>query len=64
MWSLTYSVDGQRHVEFIPADLLPVIQPLAEHGRQYRIAVREVMTVNAQLLTLFRQQQRTRKRRR
>ncbi len=30
MWTLTYSVGGNRRVEFIPEDLVPVVQPLAE----------------------------------
>ncbi len=30
MWTLTYSVDGRRHVEYIPDTLVPAIQPLAE----------------------------------
>ncbi len=61
MWTLTYSVDGRRHVEFVPDELLPLVRPLAEAGRAYREAVHEVVTINAQLLSLGRKQQRPRK---
>jgi len=62
MWTLTYSVDGRRRVEFIPEDQLDLVRPLADAGRAYRDAVREVSTLNAQLLSLWREQQRARKR--
>ena len=61
MWTLTFSVDGRRHVEFIPDRLVSELQPLAEAGRAYREAVHEVLTINAQLLTLWRKQQKGRK---
>lgn len=61
MWTLTYSVAGKRRVEFIPDDLVPQVQPLAETGRAYREAVREVLNINAQLLTLWRKQKKKRK---
>ncbi len=60
MWTLTYSVKGKRHVEFIPDVLMSEVQPLAEVGRSYRDAVLEVLTINAQLLTLWRRQLRDR----
>lgn len=62
MWTLTYSVDGQRRVEFIPDELVPLIAPLAEEGRAYRDALSEILTINAQLVTLWREQQRSRRR--
>lgn len=61
MWTLTYSVGGNRRVEFIPEDLVPLVQPLAEEGRAYRAAAHEVLTINAQLMSLWRRQQRARK---
>jgi hypothetical protein len=61
MWTLTYSVDGKRRVEFIPEELVAAVQPLAEQGRAFRDAVHEVLTINAQLMTLWREQQRARK---
>ena len=62
MWTLTYSVDGQRHVEFIPDELVPRIAPLAENGRAYRDALSEILTINAQLVTFWRKQRRARRR--
>jgi hypothetical protein len=56
MWTLTYSVGGKRRVEFIPADLVPVVQPLVEKGRAYRDAVAEVLAINAQLFSRWRRQ--------
>ncbi len=64
MWTLTYSVAGQRRVEFIPDDLVPVIEPLAEEGHAYLDALRELLCINAQLVTLWRKQNRGRKKRR
>ena len=60
MWTLTYSVEGKRHVEFVPDVLISEVQPLAEAGRSYRDAMLEVLTINAQLLTLWRRQLRDR----
>lgn len=58
MWTLTYSVAGKRHVEFIPNDLVPTLRPLAEDGDAYLDAVRELLSINAQLVTLWREQER------
>lgn len=60
MWTLTYSVAGKRHVEVIPHALVPLLQPLVERGQVYRDAVAEVRRINAQLLHLWRQEQRSR----
>ena len=59
MWTLTYSVDGCRHVEFLPDALLAVVEPLAQEGRAYRDALHEILAINAQLVTFWRQQQRS-----
>jgi hypothetical protein len=61
MWTLTYSVDGQKHVEFIPDAVLPWISSLFEEGRAYRDAVNEIRAINAQLVTLWRKEQRQKK---
>jgi hypothetical protein len=61
MWTLTYSVDGQKHVEFIPDAILPWISSLFEEGRAYRDAVNEIRAINAQLVTLWRKEQRQKK---
>lgn len=61
MWTLTYSAEGERHVEFIPEELLPILLPLAKVGREYRDAVAEVLTINARLVSLGRMQKRMKK---
>jgi transposase-like protein len=61
MWTLTYSVEGKRCVEFVPDELLPRIAPLAKAGADYRNALSEILTINAQLLTMWRKQVRERR---
>lgn len=61
MWTLTYSVNGKRCVEFIPEELVTVLRPLAEKGRAYKEAVHEVLTINAELVTLWKKQKAGRK---
>ena len=61
MWSLTLSLGGVKHVEPIPMDWAPELQPLIEEGHRYRDALREMLTINAELLRLYRQEQRTRR---
>jgi hypothetical protein len=56
LWSLTFMVDGKKHVERIPDEWVQEIQPLVEQGREFKDAVAELLTANAQLLTLWRQQ--------
>jgi len=57
MWTLTYSVDGVRHVEYLPEALVPEVTACADLGTAYSAAVSEIQTINAQLLTLWRRQQ-------
>ena len=64
MWTLTYSVDGKRHVEFIPDELAKVLAPLAHQGRAELDALRELLSINAQLVTLGRKQQREKRKKR
>jgi hypothetical protein len=61
MWTLTYSVDGHRHVEYLPDDLAASLSPLAQRGRAYHEALNEILTLNAQLVSLWRKQQRPRR---
>jgi len=63
MWSLTFMVDGKKHVERIPDDWVEEIRPLVEQGREVKSAVGEVLAANAQLLTLWRKQTTKKKRR-
>jgi hypothetical protein len=56
LWALTYSVDGDKHVQAIPAAMVEQLQPLLERGRRYREGLVELLGINAQLVTLWRQQ--------
>jgi hypothetical protein len=62
MWTLTYSVDGTKHVQVIPTAIVPSLRPLLERGKQYRQGIAELLAINAQLVKLWRGQQRRRKR--
>jgi hypothetical protein len=56
VWSLTFMVDGKKHVQHVPQEWVEQIRPLVEQGREFKDAVTEVFAANAQLLTLWRQQ--------
>jgi len=57
-WSLTFMVQGQRHVERIPQEWVEEVGRRVQAGRQFQEAVREVLATNARLLVLARQQRR------
>jgi hypothetical protein len=61
-WTLTFMVEGKRHVEWMPAEWVEQIRPLVKEGREFKDAVAELFAGNAQLLTLWRQQSASRKR--
>jgi hypothetical protein len=56
LWSLTFMVDGKKHVQHIPKHLVEEVRKRVEAGREYQDAVREVLAANAQLLVLARKQ--------
>ena len=58
MWTLTYSVDGDKQVLVVPTAAVASLQPLAHKGRRWRDALTEFLVINAQLVSLWRQQQR------
>jgi len=60
-WTLTFSVDGNKRIENIPATLVEQLMPLVDEGQAYRDAVAEIRSINAQLLRLWRLQQRSKK---
>ncbi len=60
-WSLTFMVSGERHVERIPSEWAEEVRRRVRAGREMQDAVREVLTANAQLLVLARQQRKKRK---
>lgn len=57
-WSLTFMVEGTKHVEHIPAAWVEEIRRRVEAGREFVDAVREVLATNAQLMVLARKQRR------
>ena len=59
VWSLTFMLDGQKHVERIPADWVDSVRQRVEQARQFKDAVAEIFTANAQLLALQRDQSRS-----
>lgn len=63
-WSWTFMLDGKKRVEHVPADQVEEIRGRIEKGRDFQDAVREVLTANAQLIMLDRQQVRTRMKKR
>jgi hypothetical protein len=56
--TLTYSIDGAKHVQNIPFELLEPVLAQVELGNRYRDAVKELRAVNAQLLRLWLVEQR------
>lgn len=57
-WTLTFMVQGQKHVQHIPSDWVQEVQRRVQAGREFQQAVREVLAANAQLLVLARKQRR------
>ena len=56
LWSLTFMVDGQKHVERIPEEWVAQVRQRVDEGRAFKGAVAEVFAANAQLLALQRRQ--------
>ena len=61
MWQLTFMVDGKKRVEAIPKDWAVALLRLVEQGREYKKALAEVGALNAQLLAVFKKQQKKKK---
>lgn len=55
-WSLTFMADGKKRVERIPKDWVEDVRRRVDAGRAFQDALREVLTANADLLVLRRQQ--------
>ncbi len=60
IWFLTFMAAGKKRVERIPAEWVEEVQRLVDGGREFKNAVGEVFAANAELLTLWRQQQKKR----
>jgi hypothetical protein len=56
VWSLTFMVQGKKRVQHIPKEWVEEVRRRVQAGREFQDAVREVLTANAQLLVLARQQ--------
>ena len=57
VWTLTFMVEGKKHVERIPTEWVAEVRRLVEAGREFKQAVAEVFAANAQLWALWRRQQ-------
>lgn len=57
-YTLTFMVDGKKHVESIPSEWIEAVRPAVEAGRGFKNSVAELFVINAQLLVLARQQRR------
>ena len=51
-------LDGRKHVERVPPDWVDSVHERVEQARQFKEAVAEIFTANAQLLALQRDQSR------
>ncbi len=57
-WTLTFMSHGKRRVERIPREWIEEVRRRVEAGHEFQQALREVLTANAELLVLARQQRR------
>lgn len=58
LWSLTFMVDGKKHVERIPDEWVDQVRRRVAEGRAFKGAVAEVFAANALLLAIERRQRR------
>jgi hypothetical protein len=56
-WTFTFMSHGKHRVERIPKEWIADVRQRVEAGREFQDAVREILTANAELLILARQQQ-------
>jgi hypothetical protein len=61
-WILTFMSEGRRRVERIPREWVDSVRARVQAGREFQDAVREVLTANAELLVLARNEKRKRSR--
>jgi hypothetical protein len=59
-WSLTFMSHGKHCVQRIPKEWAESVAARVRAGREFQDAVREILTANAELLTLARKQGRPR----
>jgi len=58
LWSLTFMVEGRKHVERIPEEWVDAVRLRVEAGRAFKAAVADVFAANALLLAIERTQRR------
>jgi hypothetical protein len=61
-WTLTFMSEGRRRVERVPREWVDDVRAQVQAGREFQDALREVLTANAELLVLSRNQKRKRAR--
>ena len=57
-YSLTFMVEGKKHVESVPAEWIDAVRPAVDAARSFKDSVSELFAINAHLLVLARQQRR------
>ena len=57
VWLLTFSFRGKKRVERIPNEWVEDVKKLVDGGREFKDAVAEVLAANAELLALWRREQ-------
>ena len=57
IWTYTFMVNGKKHTQHIPKEMIADVNKRVASGREFQDAVREVLAANAQLLVLARQQE-------
>jgi hypothetical protein len=56
VWQLTFMAEGKKRVERIPSEWVDEVRRRVEAGREFKEAVAEVLTANAELLALEKKQ--------
>lgn len=56
VWQLTYMREGRKQVQHIPREWVDEVRRRVDAGREFQQALREVLTANAELLVLAKQQ--------
>lgn len=62
VWHLTFMLKGKKRVEKVPQEWVEDVRRRVDAGREFKEALAEVCAANAQLLALWRQQTKGRRR--
>jgi hypothetical protein len=60
LWTLTYSLSGKKYVQGIAVEDVKLLMPLVKQCQEYRKALTELLSLNAQLIRLWRKQKSSR----